>query len=133
MKKIIVFLSVFIASGFLMSFFKSTVSDITGKWILTSYIYNTHGRMNLVYVQNVSYIFNHDSTGIIINNSDTGSFTWIRNKNKLSIKQLSETKIYKIVKDDYPQLLIVDQSSGTDEHGSYSANEKGLMFNFYSK
>ena len=134
MKKATIFFIVLISSAPLMSFFKSVPSDITGTWILTAYAYNPKGtQMNFVFVQNVKYVFNRDSTGKIINNSDTSSFTWLRKKNKLSIKQSSETKSYKIVDDVYPKLLIVDQNAGTDEHGNYVANEKGLVFNFYSR
>ncbi|MDQ3109263.1 MAG: lipocalin family protein [Bacteroidota bacterium] len=108
---------------------KSNPVNIIGTWNLTSYIYNPRGgQMNFYFAENITYTFNSDSTGRVINNADTSAFKWKTKKLTLTLDFNSGTEQYNIIKHDDSELLIVDQIAGTDERRSYSANEKGLMF-----
>lgn len=134
MKRTGLILSVIICSSvaialLLQSFtVKSTPVNIIGTWNLTSYLYNSRGgQMNFVFVQDITYTFNPDSTGRIITSTDTSAFKWQRKKMTLTLKFDSRTERYKIITHDASELLIVNQDAGMDERGSYEANEKGLM------
>lgn len=83
--------------------------------------------MNFRFADGISYVFNADSSGQIINNADTSAFKWEIKKLMLILSLKSETKNYKIVTHSSNELLIVDQGAGVDEYGKYEANEKGLM------
>ncbi|CAN5848490.1 hypothetical protein BH11BAC7_BH11BAC7_36850 [soil metagenome] len=107
---------------------KSTPVNIIGTWNLTSYMFNTRGgQMDFYFVENITYTFDSDSTGRVINKTDTSVFKWKTKKLTLTLDFNSGTKRYKIVNHDYSELLIVDQDAGVYEHRSYGANEKGLM------
>ncbi len=110
-------------------FAKKPPVPLAGTWNLNAYGYNKRGVMNFSFVENTKYVFEEDLSGkILVNDSITAAFSWELKKKNLTLTFTGETKHYLISQHTATDLIIVDKAAGRDEHRTYEAYEKGLMF-----
>lgn len=110
-------------------FAKKPPVPLAGTWNLTSYGYNKRGMMNMYFVENTKYVFEENSSGkIMVNDSTTAAFSWELKKKNLTLTFTGEVKHYLISNHTATDLVIVDKAAGSDEHRTYEAYEKGLLF-----